>query len=67
MRIVAHFGELPNKPRIAAALLKTAAIEEQLGEKDQALRLYQQVATQFPDDPIAAPEAKQNAQRLAKP
>jgi TolA-binding protein len=64
MRIVAHFGELPNKPRVAAALLKTAAIEEQLGERDEALRLYQQVASQFPDDPIAAPAAKENAQRL---
>jgi TolA-binding protein len=67
MRIVANFSDLPGKPHVADALMKTAAIEEQLGEKPQALSLYQQVASQFPEDATVVAAAKQSAQRLSNP
>ena len=54
MRIVAHFKDAPGTPFVAAALLKTAAIEERLNQPDAAKQLYQQVAAQFDDTPAAA-------------
>ena len=63
MRVVADFKEVPGKPHVADSLLKTAQIEEQLAEPDVAVRVYQQVADQFPSDP-AATEAKQDLERL---
>lgn len=51
-------------PQIPAALMKVAAIHEShLGEKDTALRLYEQIATDYKTDPLA-PAARQAAQRL---
>jgi tetratricopeptide (TPR) repeat protein len=63
MRVVADFKDVPGKPHVADALLKTAQIEERLAEPDVAGRVYQQVADQFPSDPAAA-VAKQNLDRL---
>ncbi len=63
MRVVADFKDVPGKPHVADALLKTAQIEEQLAEPDVAARVYQQVADQFPADP-AAVTAKQDLDRL---
>jgi TolA-binding protein len=64
MRVVAHFKDHPDRPHVAAALLRTAEIHEKLNQTDAALALYQQVATQFNDDPAAGPKAKASAERL---
>jgi len=49
---------------VAGALVKTAAIHEaRLGEKDTALRLYEQVASEYKDQP-AGLEAQKEAKRL---
>jgi TolA-binding protein len=66
MRVVADFKDLPNKPHVADSLLKTARIEEQLAEPDVALKVYKQVAEQFPSDPAAA-VARQDMERLKSP
>jgi TolA-binding protein len=54
MRVVAHFRDLPTKPHVADALLKTAMIEEQLNDPAAANQLYQQIVQQYPSDPAAA-------------
>jgi TolA-binding protein len=64
MRVVAHFKDHPDRPHVATALLRTAEIHEKLNQKDAALQLYQQVASQFNDDPAAGPKAKASAERL---
>jgi TolA-binding protein len=53
MRVVASFKDQTDNPHIADALLKTAAIEEQLHNADETLGLYQQVAAQYPQSPEA--------------
>jgi tetratricopeptide (TPR) repeat protein len=65
MRVAAHFRDAPGKPHVAESLLKTASILEGLGadEKKQALSLYQQIATEFANEPQGA-EAKKAAERL---
>ena len=62
MRIVANFKDLPSRPHVADALLKTAMIQEQLNEQTSAQQLYQQIAQQYPEDPAAA-VAKQKIQK----
>lgn len=54
MRVVSHFRDAPGQPRVADALLKAAAVHELLGEKETALRVYQQVAGAYRDQPQAA-------------
>jgi TolA-binding protein len=64
MRVVAHASNVPGKPHVADALLKTASILERTKNNKDALELYQQVASQFADDPAAAKSAQQAVQRL---
>ena len=63
MRVVADFKDLPTRPHAAEALLKTAQIEEQLGDGGAAAQLYQQIIKESPQDP-AAITAKESAARL---
>jgi tetratricopeptide (TPR) repeat protein len=67
MRVVAR-AKLArvNSPRVADSLLKTAAIEEKLGARKEALLLYQQVADEFKGTD-AANRAAQSIDRLSKP
>jgi len=62
MRVVANFKDAPNHPHVPESLLRTANIEEQLNDAPAAQLLYQQIAQQYPDDPIAA-VAKQKIQK----
>jgi hypothetical protein len=60
MRIVAHFGNRTSDPRYADALVKAAGIVERLQKPNEALSLYNQVATdpKFKNTPAAAEAAK---------
>ncbi len=63
MRLVAFF---PDNAHAPSALLKSAALEERVGDKetrDQAVLLYQQVATQYKDRPEGQ-RAKEAVDRL---
>ena len=53
MRVVAHFKDAPDKPRVADSLLATAQIMDELGQKAAAQSLYRQVVTDYPDSPAA--------------
>jgi TolA-binding protein len=64
MRVVAQAKDVQGKPHVADALLKTASILERTKNNKDALELYQQVASQFADDPTAAKAAQEAAQRL---
>ena len=63
MRVVANFKDAQGKPHVAESLLNTAIIEEQLNASDDAMRLYDQVATQFNESP-AATKAREALARL---
>lgn len=63
MRVAANFKDAPGRPRVAAALAKAAELCARLNEKEAAIRLYDEVARDFPDDPAAGPAA-QAAARL---
>ena len=63
VRVVAHFKELPDRPHVTESLARVAQIHELLGDPQTAARVYQQLATTWPDDPQAAP-ARQAADRL---
>jgi TolA-binding protein len=65
MRVVAHCKDVPGKPRVAESLMKTASILERTKNAKAALELYQQVTSQFADDPAAA-QARESAQRLSQ-
>jgi hypothetical protein len=60
MRVVAHFGNRTSDPRYADALVKAAGIVERLQKPNEALSLYNQVATdpKFKNTPAAAEAAK---------
>jgi TolA-binding protein len=62
-RVVAHFRDAPDRPHVTAALMRLAQIEEMLGDAPAARSVYEQLASQYPDDPNAAP-ARQSADRL---
>jgi TolA-binding protein len=64
MRVVAQAKDVQGRPHVADALLKTASILERTKNNKDALELYQQVASQFADDPTAAKTAQEAAQRL---
>jgi hypothetical protein len=61
MRVVAHYKNLEGKPKVAASLLRAAAILDRLGDASAARNLYQAVATETPE----APEAAEAKRRLA--
>lgn len=63
MRVAAHFGDVEGRPRVADALLATAAIHEKIGEVAAAKTLYGQIAIEFADAP-AGTKAKQELDRL---
>jgi TolA-binding protein len=63
MRVVAHFKDQPGKPHVAESLVKTGNVYEALGDAKTAQQVYEQVATQYKDDP-AAKLAQENLQRL---
>ncbi len=63
MRVVAHFKDAEGQPHVAESLLKSAAIQEQLNDKDAAIRLYEQITTQF-NESASAPKAREALDRL---
>jgi TolA-binding protein len=63
MRVVAHFKDLPDRPHVAASLLRTGEICEMIGDRSGAARAYTQLVQQYPDDPNV-PAAKQGIDRL---
>ncbi len=63
MRVVAHFKDQPGKPHVAESLVKTGEVYEALGDTKTAQQVYEQVASQYKDDP-AAKVAQENLQRL---
>ena len=66
MRVVARAkAARVGSPRVADALLKTAAIQEKLGAAKEALLLYRQVADEFKGSDAAA-RAAEAADRLGK-
>jgi tetratricopeptide (TPR) repeat protein len=65
MRVVTFGKDQPAaQEQVATSLSRTAAILEQLKQPKQARDLYQQVATAYPDSPLAA-DAKAAMDRLA--
>jgi tetratricopeptide (TPR) repeat protein len=63
MRVVGHFEEHPNRPRVAESLLKTGLIMARLQDTKAATQLLEQVVSRYPTDP-AAQQARQELQRL---
>jgi TolA-binding protein len=63
MRIVANFKLLPNSPHVPDALFRTAEIEEKLKDTKAAAALYNQIAADYKDLPIAQ-TAKQRADAI---
>lgn len=63
MRVVAHFKDAPDRPRVAQSILRTGQICEMIGDAPGATRAYTQLVQQYPDDPNAA-AAKQGLDRL---
>jgi TolA-binding protein len=63
MRVVTLAKDQPDAPHVVESLLKTAAILEKLGERENAAQLYDQIVTRYPDAPSAA-AARQGIERL---
>jgi TolA-binding protein len=63
MRIVTHFKDALNAPHVPESLLQTGDILEKLKDNDGALKIYQQLATQYPETAAGA-KAKEAAERL---
>lgn len=63
MRVAAGFKDAPGRPRVAASLVRAAELCARLGETPAAIRLYDEVARDFADDPLAT-GASQAAARL---
>ncbi|MGH7178113.1 MAG: tetratricopeptide repeat protein, partial [Tepidisphaeraceae bacterium] len=63
MRVVANFKDAPGHPRVPESLLKTGEVLEALSDSQNARQIYQQLTSQYPDDPAAA-QARQNLERL---
>jgi TolA-binding protein len=65
MKVVAICKDFDGKPHVADAMLKAAAIEEQLQKPDEAVMLYKQVSSTFKDtQPQLAGQADAAVQRL---
>lgn len=65
MRVVAHSNELDDKPNVLSSLQATADILAQIGNKEEAIAVYEQIARDFPDDP-AARAAQSEIEKLKK-
>ncbi|CAN5517114.1 hypothetical protein BH09PLA1_BH09PLA1_13060 [soil metagenome] len=63
MRVVAHFEDAPDRPRVAQSMLRTGQICELIGDATGATRAYAQLVQQYPDDPNAG-AARQGIERL---
>lgn len=63
MRVVALAKDEPGSPHVVDSLQKTAGILEQINDRESAVKLYQQIAAQYPDQPAAA-AARSSIQRL---
>jgi TolA-binding protein len=63
MRVVANFRNVQGAPHIAESLMKTAAIEEKLAKPEEALRIYQSVASDYKETPYAH-DATDDAARI---
>jgi hypothetical protein len=63
MRVVANFENLDTQPHIAVSLLRTADILAQLNDTDEALRLYNRLATDYATKPEGQ-QARQKADEL---
>ena len=63
MRVVAHFKDLPDRPHVAQAMLRTGQICEMTNDASGATRAYTQLVQQYPDDPNV-PAARQGLDRL---
>jgi TolA-binding protein len=67
MRVVARAKAASiRSPRVPDALYKTAVIHERIRANDEAVLLYQQVTTEYPDDANVTPKATAALQRLEK-
>ena len=64
MRVVANFGKVDGAPHIVESLMKTAAIEEKLSKPEEALRIYNEVASAYKDS-SSAQDAATNAARIS--
>ena len=63
MRVVAHFKDQPNAPHVAESLFKTAQVMERLKDERSAVALYQQLANEYAESPLAT-KAKEQVERL---
>ncbi|MDB5324990.1 MAG: hypothetical protein JWM57_559 [Phycisphaerales bacterium] len=66
MRVVAGAKDLPGRPNVLASLRATAAILERIGSPADAVKIYQQIAREFAEDPAAVTEAQADVRRLSK-
>jgi TolA-binding protein len=64
MRVYANFGKVQGAAHVPESLMKTAAIEEKLSKPDEALRLYNEVASDYKGTPFAR-DAAEDAARLS--
>jgi TolA-binding protein len=64
MRVYANFRKVQGAAHIPESLMKTAAIEEKLSKPDEALRLYNAVASDYKGTPFAR-DAAEDAARIA--
>jgi hypothetical protein len=64
MRVVANFKGFEGQPHVAQSLFNTAAIEEKLKNPKEAIVIYNQLASDFKNSPLAG-AAQQNAARIA--
>jgi TolA-binding protein len=63
MRVVANFQKVHGSAHISDALMKTAAIEEKLAKPEEALKIYNEVASDFRGT-ASAQSASDNAARI---
>ncbi|MBC8109257.1 MAG: hypothetical protein H7Z14_21910 [Anaerolineae bacterium] len=63
MRVVAHFKDAPDRPRVAQSILRAGQICEMINDAPGATRAYTQLVQQYPDDPNTA-AARQGLDRL---
>jgi hypothetical protein len=63
-RVWANFQNVQGAPHIAESLMKTAAIEEKLAKPEEALRIYNSVASDYKQTPFAH-DAADDAARIA--
>jgi len=64
MRVVAHFKDVPDSPRVADSLARAAAICEAMGDPAAATQLYSDVVKNHPNNEDAAAIAQRALDRL---